>query len=245
MTGRNTKIQIDTPRRTAPFHTINGLIAALGFIVFGFEIEHGNALQAHTVGMETTDARPDAADTNPTLLAEMPPELVIGGEGTQITLRGHIAPGDGARIARTLAARRAQGTPVREVSMNSTGGSLHEALMIGRMLRAAGVTTKLPADAICYSACPFMFAGGQDRIAATQGRFGVHQEHIDPASSRDSAQTAADVQQSTAQVMHYLAEMGVDLGLMEPTMATPPDRIHVLSPLELARYHLTTSPRPS
>jgi hypothetical protein len=224
---------------------MNGLIAALGFVVFGFEIEHGSALQAHTVGFQAADARPDTAGANPALRAEMPPELVIGGEGSQISLRGHIAPGDGARIARTLAARRAQGTPVREVSMNSTGGSLHEALMIGRMLRAAGVATHLPADAICYSACPYMFAGGQDRIADAQGRFGVHQEHIDQDSSQDSAQTAVDVQQSSAQVMRYLAEMGIDLGLMEPTMATPPDRIHMLSPLELARYHLTTSPRPS
>jgi len=245
MTGQNTRTLSETPRRTAPFHTMNGLIAALGFIVFGFEIEHGGALQAHTVGIQAADAHPDTADSNPALLAKMPPELVIGGEGRQMTLRGHIASGDGARIARTLAARRAQGTPVREVSMDSTGGSLHEALMIGRMLRAAGVTTQLPADAICYAACPYMFAGGQDRVAAVKGRLGVHQEHVDPANSRDSAQTAVDVQQSTAQVMRYLAEMGVDLGLMEPTMATPPDRIHVLSPLELARYHLTTNPRPS
>ena len=113
------------------------------------------------------------------------------------------------------------------------------------MLRAAGVSTRLPADAICYAACPYMFAGGRNRVADARGRFGVHQEHIDPDSPQDSARTAVDVQQSSAKVMRYLTEMGVDLGLMEPTMATPPDRIHMLSPLELARYHLTTSPRPS
>ncbi|WP_417808842.1 hypothetical protein [Thioclava sp.] len=172
MTGRNTNARIETPRRTAPFHSMNGRIAALGFIVFGFEIEHGGASQARTTGIKAADAA--HVDAN-----------------------------------------------------------------------AAGVTTQLPADAIFYAACPHMFAGGQDRVAAAQNRFGVHQEHIDPASPRDSAQTALDVQQSTAQVMRYPGEMGLNLGLMEPKMATPPDRIHVLSALELVRYHLTTSPRPS
>jgi len=241
MTGRNTRTPNDkTPRRTAPFHTMNGLLAALGFIVFGFEIDHGGASHAQTLGLEAANAMPHDDDANPALRAEMPPELAIGGDGAQITLRGHIAAGDAARIARTLSARRAQGTPVRVVSMNSTGGSLHEALVIGRMLRAAGVSTQLRANAICYSACPYMFAGGQDRSVDVQGRLGVNQGYINPASPQDSAQTAADVQNGTAQVMRYLAEMGVDVGLLEPALATPPNRIHLLSRPDLTRYHLTT-----
>lgn len=232
--------RLTPPRgRTVPLHTVNGLVAALGLMLFGYEVEAGKP--KHEEAAQIADAM--AAD--PDLAEAMPPQLAISVAGDEMTLRGHIAAGDAGRVALAIAARRRAGEPVRRVALDSTGGSLHDALLIGRVLRHAGIETQVRDNDICFSACPYLFAGGATRVAQRQARLGVHQtSDADAEDQKSPAIIAEQLQASEARVIGYLDEMGVGLGLLRPALATPPDRIHVLSAQELARYHLTTAPAP-
>ncbi|KEO53981.1 hypothetical protein [Thioclava pacifica] len=233
------------PRGSAtPFHTMNGLLAALGLVVFGYEIESGKPARHEMPQLADAADLASGPDPENDNSEAMPDHLAIRIAGAEMRLRGHIAPGDAGRVALEIAARRRAGDPVARVTLDSTGGSLHDALLIGRVLRSAGVTTEVRDNDICFSACPYLFAGGAQRIAQGNARLGVHQA-TDAESDQERQSPRAmlsDLQSSEARVISYLDEMGVGLGMLQPALATPPDRIHVLSAQELSRYHLTTAP---
>lgn len=49
------------------------------------------------------------------------------------------------------------------LSLNSPGGSYHEGIEIGRMVREKGIGTRVPAGAGCYSACAIIFMHGTSK----------------------------------------------------------------------------------
>ena len=49
-----------------------------------------------------------------------------------------------------------------------------------------------------------------------------------------------DIQRGQAEILAYLAEMGIDPMLAAKAMQTPPDDIYVLVPEELATFDLAT-----
>ncbi len=84
-------------------------------------------------------------------------------------LDGEIETGADARLAKLLAE---QGISTASVYFNSPGGSLLAGMAIGRLLREKGFTASVgrrtadprrPAPGVCYSACPFAYAGGRIR----------------------------------------------------------------------------------
>jgi hypothetical protein len=90
-------------------------------------------------------------------------ELVAGG-GLQA--RGTITPGTAARFAAELDKR---GDYVRTVVLNSPGGSVDDALAMGRLIRVRKLDTRVEGTALCASSCPLVFAGAS--IASlTKGR---------------------------------------------------------------------------
>lgn len=227
-----------------PFHTVNGMLAAIGLVVFGYEFDSGKGPRPETPQVADAADLASGPDPESGSTDAMPDHLAIRVSGDEMSLRGHIAPGDAGRVALEIAARRRAGSPVARVTLDSTGGSLHDAILIGRVLRSAGVTTEVRDNDICFSACPYLFAGGAQRIVQAKARLGVHQStDAEPDRDRQNPRKAlSDLQSSEARVISYLDEMGVGPGMLQPALATPPDRIHVLSAEELSRYHLTTGP---
>ena len=166
---------------------------------------------------------------------DLPERLAILRDGTTVTLRGGIGEGDAQRV--TDAFRE---DPPETVRLVSPGGSVGDALAIGRAIRAAGAATVVPAGAPCMSACPYMLAGGRERTAGTDASVGVHQHYFGESTVLPAFMAVEDVQRGQAEVMAYLQEMGIDPLLMGHAMSTPPDEIYVLLPEEMARYRLTT-----
>lgn len=148
-------------------------------------------------------------------------------------LRGTVAPGDAARIVPSI-----EREAPRRISLNSPGGSVEDALQIGRAIRAAGAETAVEAAAICLSACPYLLAAGVERSVAEGAAVGVHQHYFGESSVLPAFLAVEDVQRGQAQVMSYLAEMGVDPLLMRHALATAPDKIYLLVAEELQRYRL-------
>jgi len=150
---------------------------------------------------------------------------------------GAIAPGDGARFAKWL---DEAGTQPGLVLLNSPGGSVGDALEIGRTLRAAGIDTGLTAGDICLSACPYVLAGGVNRTVDAEAYVGVHQHYFDENMVQPAFMAVEDIQRGQGRVMAFLAEMGIDPLVMQHALVTPPDEIYILLPEELTLYRIVT-----
>ena len=59
--------------------------------------------------------------------------------------------------------------------LNSPGGSVADALAMGRLIREKKFATEVEAGKYCVSSCPLVFAGGVDRRAGDKATIGVHQ----------------------------------------------------------------------
>jgi hypothetical protein len=168
----------------------------------------------------------------------LPDRLMLTREDGAIwRLEGGIEGGDAVRIVKQLA----EAAPER-VILQSPGGSVGDALQIGRAIRDAGIETQILAGEYCMSACPYMLAGGTARDISPDGAVGVHQHFFGENVLLPAAFAVEDIQRGQAEVMGYLDEMGIDPLVMRLAMTTPPDEIYVLLPEELERYGFVTAP---
>ncbi|MEI4485316.1 hypothetical protein V8J36_03880 [Frigidibacter sp. MR17.14] len=161
----------------------------------------------------------------------------IAGVPDTLLLTGAIEPGDAARFTREL---EGWATPPAAVALHSPGGSVSDALEIGRAIRAAGLPTVMAAGASCFSACPYILAGGTERRVDRAARVGVHQHYFGENSLMPAFTAVSDVQAGQAEVMGYLHDMGIDPMVMSKALATPPDDIYILLPEELTDWRVAT-----
>lgn len=102
-------------------------------------------------------------------------EMAVGQhQGKRIlVLEGKFSKDDGPRFEKLLA----QAMPLDEVWFNSGGGNTVAGYAIGRAIRRAGLSVRvpgLPVKAVCASACADAFMGGVARRVDDGGRFGIH-----------------------------------------------------------------------
>lgn len=167
---------------------------------------------------------------------DMPSRLLFEDAGDVLRLTGAIAPGDADRFDDWLVGRALPG----RVSLHSSGGSVTDALDIGTRLRAEGVETEIGAGRVCLSACPYILAGGVERRVHADGAVGVHQHYFGENEILPAFLAVESIQRGQAEVVGYLDRMGIDLRLMQPALATPPDEIYILMPEELTDFALAT-----
>ena len=87
-----------------------------------------------------------------------------------VKFSGAIVPGAADKLEQALEASG----PVDEIWIGSSGGDAAEGLKIGKMIRAMGVPTRVPAGWGCASACNFAFMGGAIRMVDRDAAFAVH-----------------------------------------------------------------------
>ncbi len=170
-------------------------------------------------------------DTSP-----LPRRLVFEREGPVLTLTGAIEQGDAVRFGQEL---NGFGT-IEAIRLMSPGGSVLDALDIGRRLREEGLATEMSADGICLSACPYILAAGTERRVHSSASVGVHQHYFGESTVLPAFTAVEDIQRGQGEVMRYLDEMGVDPLIMQHALVTPPDEIYILTPSELETYRLAT-----
>ncbi|WP_138934344.1 hypothetical protein [Roseovarius arcticus] len=168
---------------------------------------------------------------------DMPSRLEFVRDGGILRLTGSIAPGDDARLAERLEAEAG----LERVALNSPGGSVRDALRVGRSIRAAELSTVVEAGDVCFSACPYVLAAGVERGAGEGAQVGVHQHYFGKNTVLPAFLAVEDIQRGQGEVMEYLGDMDVDIRLMRPALATAPDDIYVLLPEELLEYRLITT----
>ncbi|MEM6373695.1 MAG: hypothetical protein AAF727_13070 [Pseudomonadota bacterium] len=168
---------------------------------------------------------------------ELPDRLVLTAKsGTTYRLEGGIRAGDGARLIDLIDAA----DPAPEtLILQSPGGSVSDALSLGRHIRAQGITTQMLSGEFCYSACPYILAAGVTRDIDGDASVGVHQHYFGENTLLPAAFAVEDIQRGQGEVMTYLDTMGIDPLVMQHALSTPPDQIYVLLPEELERYGFT------
>lgn len=183
--------------------------------------------------------RPDLRPAEPgaPAMRPMPSSLEFKVDGDAIRISGQIAGGDADRFTAWLDQNQPDQT---QVLLDSSGGSVSDALAIGRTIRGAGYTTRVDGGAVCLSACPYMLAGGTTRQAGPGAVVGVHQHFFGKNTLLPAFMAVRDVQRAQASVMDYLDEMGVDLRMMSFALRTPPEEIHILDADHLREFNLTT-----
>jgi len=163
-------------------------------------------------------------------------DLVSGGK---LMATGTITPG----ISQSFAAEVAKhGDYIKTVVLNSPGGSVTDALAMGRLIRERKFATEVEAGKYCASSCPLVFAGGVERRAGNKAAIGVHQVAVSAADvlgpPRDEMSIAQNI---SARCQRYLGDMGISLQVWVHAMETPHDRLFVFKPDELKSLNIVTA----
>ena len=156
----------------------------------------------------------------------------------RLVAKGTIEPGTAEAFAAEIAKR---GSYVRTVVLESPGGSVSDALKMGRLIRQKGFATEVEGGRTCASSCPLVFAGGAERRAGPKAAIGVHQVSawtekgtVWPGGGMESAQRVS------AECQRYLREMGIDLEVWLRAMETPREKLYFFKPEELLSLKLAT-----
>jgi hypothetical protein len=178
--------------------------------------------------------QPDGAMARP-----MTFELVGGG---RLLATGTIAPGISDAFAAEVGKR---GDYIKTVVLNSPGGSVTDALAMGRLIREKKFATEVEAGKYCASSCPLVFAGGVERRAGDKAAIGVHQIAAVASASAGPPRDEMDVaQRISARCQRYLGDMGINLQVWVHAMETPHDKLFIFKPDELKSLNIVTMGTP-
>jgi hypothetical protein len=161
------------------------------------------------------------------------------GKNGRLIATGMIAPGSADAFAAEVNAR---GEYIKTVVLSSPGGSVGDALEMGRLIRARGFATEIEPNRICVSSCPLVFVGGVKRAAGTGAIIGVHQVFAPDPAEAARHDTMSEAQRVSARCQRYLVDMGVDLKMWVHAMETPKDRLFIFSANELRELSIVTPP---
>lgn len=241
-------IEDGTIIRAAFFAMLAGTAAVL-YIDFG-ELTAADAAGLAMPGIPVLPAfNPDnpmlpggpVVTTEPELLRQ--PLSIALGPGGVLSLTGSIDPGSFERVQAEIEAR---GEYVRQVALNSPGGSVSDAVKIGALMVVGEYTTSVAPGALCASSCPLILAGGKSRLASRQAAIGVHQIYAMatagdlPAGLAGIGTAMSEAQRTTAIITRYLNSTTVDPAMWLHALETPPNQLYYLSQEELAQYRLVT-----
>ncbi|MGJ4953762.1 hypothetical protein [Bradyrhizobium sp. HKCCYLS20291] len=214
----------------------------------------GVVTDAASPPLEMQRSQPDAPTDAPSVLGpllrrlmplpkgdpalERPMSLELRGGG-RLYATGTITPGSARAFTDEI---ERHGEYIKTIVLNSPGGSVADALSMGRLVRARKFATEVEAGKTCASSCPLLFAGGIERRAGERAIIGVHQ--IAAARSATAVRSEDDMsvaQNVSARCQRYLADMGIDLKVWVHAMETPHDQLFTFKPDELKSLNLVTA----
>ncbi|MFZ3154582.1 hypothetical protein [Pseudomonas sp.] len=143
-----------------------------------------------------------------------------------------IAPGDYEALLKGIKANPGKYAK-KIVMLDSIGGSVAEAIRMGRLLRETGFDALVPSTGLCQGSCVYLLAAGHAKTV--RGHVGIHRPYY---AGSDSLHSASASGASRAAQVAYFQDMQIPPELLEAINSTEPRRMRVLTPSELARYRL-------
>jgi hypothetical protein len=166
-------------------------------------------------------------------------------------------------IAARLQDALKQNAPIDELWIRSPGGNARAGNEAGKIIRAAGIPTRIPGGWACFSACNFVFMGGPIRFVDDGGYFVVHMfTHLgDKEAVREELKQGTDeaidligdVEQDSAMLASedndFLIRMGVSRKLLTDVMyrqkaiagADDKSTRRCLTPEETVKYNVANA----
>lgn len=174
---------------------------------------------------------------------------------------------DAALPARLKAAIEADDR-IEEIWLRSAGGNARAGNEAGKVIRSyRGMLTRVPAGWACFSACNFVFMGGDRRVVDVGGVFMVHmfthtqdRALIDEAvieGSKATTELIGSIEQSSAMMASedndFLIRMGVSRKLLTDIMyrqqavksEDDPSTRYCLSQAEVREYNVMPTEKPT
>jgi len=177
-------------------------------------------------------------------LAEKPtPEMIANrmsfylGSNGDVSAIGRIEPGSAADFEKFL---DRDGRNAKTIWLLSPGGSVPDAISMGRSVRKRGFDTMVANGGYCASSCPLAFAGGVHRLAGKRALIGVHQVSAIAKGTESWGDGISAAQQISARCVEYLVSMGVDPESWIKGMQTPKERLYIFRSEELQSLKITT-----
>lgn len=121
--------------------------------------------------------------------------------------------------------------------LHSNGGDVEVAIAIGRQLRKFHATAAAWDQGGCYSSCVFIFAGAVQRMAGSAS-IGIHRPYSSSTELRDYQTIQNDQRRLAKLAKDYLEEVNVLPSLYDAMVSIPPEKIKMLSEVELQQYGL-------
>jgi hypothetical protein len=235
-----------------------GVVIAAAILVLAYDYyQMALGADAEEAGITESEPQTAAPDSSPSFLPSFLPSLRPGddrrvpfkkpdgklaekmtfdlmGDG-RLVATGMIAPGT-ADVFKAEIGKR--GSYIKTVVLNSNGGSVSDAIAMGRLIREKKFSTAVENGNLCASSCPLMFAGGVERRAGDKANIGVHQ--VFSPTDNPAANNMDQAQRISADCQKYLVEMGVDPRLWIHAMETPKAELYRLKPDELLALKLAT-----
>lgn len=170
-----------------------------------------------------------------------------------IQVSGQIKKGDTEKL-KTLVNELGFSTCLREnycpanntIAFDSPGGSLTEAIKMGKYISSQNFATFVDQGARCESACVFAFLAGftnyegffyPRRYVHARGKLGIHQPYFQLADqdySLDQVQNIVEVVNlGINAATDYLLSSGISFRFLQKMYATPPDQMFYLKPADL------------
>lgn len=131
----------------------------------------------------------------------------------EISISGEFNENDDAKLRSVLEAKNQQ---YKSISLSSPGGNLMAGLRIGELIRKYQLSTNVPSNSICASACGFAWLGGVKRAVEEKGNVGFHASYV----IRDGVKT--ETGPGNALIGAYMNRLGYsDLAIIFATRAAP------------------------
>lgn len=198
-------------------------------------LEQPSAQPLPSAPRQNTGPRPAPARETIARMRE-PMTFDLAADG-RLLATGTILPGTADAFAAEIAKR---GSYVKTIVLQSPGGSVRDALAMGRLIRDSKFATEVEAKSYCASSCPLVFAGGVERRAGTNAALGVHQVSAMTETNISGASGMESGQKISAMCQKYLRDMGIDLEVWVHAMETPRDRLYYFTHDELLTLRLAT-----
>ena len=158
---------------------------------------------------------------------------------SNIQLSGEIVPGDAERMAVALSQSKFD---LRQLTVNSMGGNVREALRIAGLVRGTHLEVIVEKNGFCVSSCFFIFLGGYFRLAGWAssdgelpppnkrreffGLVGIHRPYL---KSNDGGSQAFESQEQIIRtIRQHLARINVPQYLVDEMMAHPSNDVYWL-----------------
>jgi hypothetical protein len=171
---------------------------------------------------------------------------VRAAQENKIIIEGTLVDGDYERFVKT-----AENLDVAEVAIYSNGGSVAQAIAIGKLIRELRLHTVAPrgfgasgnvcpgihdqSNCTCLSACVLVFVAGINRYGNV---LGVHRSYIEHSVLKNMGGT--DAVSASRKLLEavgtYLASMGVPRSIIDRMNATSSQEISYLSNEEIDRF---------